>query len=643
MAFNIGTLEAIIRLVDEMTPVLDKMGPKLTSVGKAMTATLTPAITGVGFAMDRAGKFGDRFLEMSARTGESIEKLQELAFAAQQTGVPFDTLATAIGQMQNRVTEGGKEISATFERMGISLQGFQALSPAAQFELLATKIQSIQDPAERTKLAMDVMGRGAMQALPLLTEDVGALMARARELGLVIDEQTVRSMEAMGDRTDELRNKLSVAVFTALAPLIEGFLKLAPHIQTAIVAGGAFLAALGPIIAVIGQLWPLILGIGQAFVWIGGVIGGIAAGPLVAVVLAIGAVVLAWAKWDAIKGIIGAVWNWLNDFVSHKAGPLLKVGGPLLNPIAAVVKIWQSWDKIETIVKDVYTAVKTWLVDRFTAVIASVKAKVEAVTGFFKDMYDKVVGQSYVPDTMNGIESQFGRLDGVMVNPSRRAVSNVDGAFGALYMSVMRHVGPLLDDLSTVMSEKLTAIFGDGGVAQTIISIGMETIFGPGGIMEQIIDAGLEVMSEKIKGWLSKLGGWLSSLWKWLAGLGGTGSGGGGLTFPGEIPGTGAPGESTPPPRTSFTAPGDGGFESLANVGSFAMGGPVRRTGLAMVHAGEYVTPAGQTSGFGMGEHGEGFNHTLGTLRAILRHQQTIMPGQIAKATVIALVKSGIR
>ena len=93
-----------------------------------------------------------------------------------------------------------------------------------------------------------------------------------------------------------------------------------------------------------------------------------------------------------------------------------------LNPIGLVVTalvlaglaIWKFRDEIKEgfgqvvrFAKDLYIGVKTWLTDKLGAIFDGVKAKVDAVTGFFGNMYDKVVGNSIVPDMVNRIGVSF--------------------------------------------------------------------------------------------------------------------------------------------------------------------------------------------------------------------------------------------
>ena len=79
-------------------------------------------------------------------------------------------------------------------------------------------------------------------------------------------------------------------------------------------------------------------------------------------------------------------------------------------------------------VQRLYTGVKTWLLDKLGGVFDGVRAKVEAVKGYFFGLYDAVVGHSYVPDMVDGIRDQMARLDAVMVDPAKKATAKVGDA-----------------------------------------------------------------------------------------------------------------------------------------------------------------------------------------------------------------------
>ena len=81
--------------------------------------------------------------------------------------------------------------------------------------------------------------------------------------------------------------------------------------------------------------------------------------------------------------------------------------------------------------KRVFEAVKTWMKDKLDAIWGWVEGKIEAVKGFFKGLYDAVVGNSYIPDMVDGIAAQMARLDKAMVDPAEKAARKTADIFRA--------------------------------------------------------------------------------------------------------------------------------------------------------------------------------------------------------------------
>ncbi len=182
----------------------------------------------------------------------------------------------------------------------------------------------------------------------------------------------------------------AIARFKDWIPYLEGaanwFAELSPRTQTIILAVGALAAGLGPVLLAFGTMA------------------------------------------TAISTLIPIV-SGLGGIFTTSLLPFLGPAGLIAAGVAAVYLAWKNWDSIAGIAKAVYTAIKDWLVDKFNGVVESIKGKVDSVTGFFKGMYEAVVGHSFVPDMVRGIASEFGKLDTVMVGPTGKAASGVMGLF----------------------------------------------------------------------------------------------------------------------------------------------------------------------------------------------------------------------
>jgi hypothetical protein len=123
------------------------------------------------------------------------------------------------------------------------------------------------------------------------------------------------------------------------------------------------------------------------------------------------------------RGDFSAMFGYLKDAAVTMASGIVRAFAAMFPDVLSwVQKTWQG--------------VKTWLVDKFTDVVKAVQQKIAAVTGFFKDMWDAVVGHSYVPDMVDGIRDHFARLDSEMVKPALEATRKVEEAFARMHASV---------------------------------------------------------------------------------------------------------------------------------------------------------------------------------------------------------------
>jgi hypothetical protein len=78
--------------------------------------------------------------------------------------------------------------------------------------------------------------------------------------------------------------------------------------------------------------------------------------------------------------------------------------------IEAVAYFVELKNKAVAAVMALYEGVKTWLQDKMTAVIDYVMAKIRALQQVFADLYDAVVGHSYIPDMVEESGDWFSKF-----------------------------------------------------------------------------------------------------------------------------------------------------------------------------------------------------------------------------------------
>lgn len=91
--------------------------------------------------------------------------------------------------------------------------------------------------------------------------------------------------------------------------------------------------------------------------------------------------------------------------------------------------------------------VAVWLGQKlYDLVVKPVKQKLEQVGGFFFDLYDAVVGHSYVPDLVEETGQWFAKLQSLMVDPTERATGTVKDRFQRLRDDVRGIMDGLMTD-----------------------------------------------------------------------------------------------------------------------------------------------------------------------------------------------------
>lgn len=380
----------------------------VSSTLRGMAATMAGAFSfrdiasGIKEMTDAAGSIADS----AAQVGITAESFQRLKFAAEQSGSSMDNVATAMSRMSDGIVEGSTATQKQLEAIGLELADLQGMAPDQAFLKITAAIRALPDPMAQASAAMNLFGKGGAALLPAIKagfEEVGSAAP-------VMSNAVVDSGDQVGDAMDQMAQRMAAAKANALLPLLQTFTSMPDSVQTAIGGIAAFTPSMETMTA-------LVIGVGGPKA----ALAGLASVFTTTLPAAIAAVV------PFFTATLPAAFSAILPFL----GPI----GVIAAGVGAVVLAWKNWDTITGFVKGVYDGVKTWLVDKFAALIGGVKEKIDAVTGFFADMYDAVVGNSYVPDMVQRIRDEFGRLGGVMVDPTRLAIAAVTQEFKTLESS----------------------------------------------------------------------------------------------------------------------------------------------------------------------------------------------------------------
>jgi hypothetical protein len=186
------------------------------------------AITqGLASAAREAIEYGDNIQKASDKTGIAASTFSELAYAAKQNDVELDALSTGFKKLQTTISQAGsgnKTALATFKALGIEFDALRALKPEDQFERIADQISKLQDPADRTRAAVELFGRAGADLLPLFTDGargIRALREEAEKVGATLTDEQAKALA----ETDDAIKRLSQS-YDGLARMLTA--KVAP-------------------------------------------------------------------------------------------------------------------------------------------------------------------------------------------------------------------------------------------------------------------------------------------------------------------------------------------------------------------------------------------------------------------------------
>lgn len=217
-----GRAFVIIAAIDKTKAVLDKIGKnmsdfggKITAVGAGMSALTAPVLATIGASTKHFADFGSKLVDMSDRTGLSVESLSLLGHAADQTGTNIDDVAVGIKKMSSAVFEarnGSSEMQTALGSLGIDVKDLEKMSAHDIFMKIGTAIGKINDPIAKSAMAVKMFGKSGTSLLPML-KGLGENAEKAKNLGLIVTTAEAQKADALGDAFDWLKSATKALSF----------------------------------------------------------------------------------------------------------------------------------------------------------------------------------------------------------------------------------------------------------------------------------------------------------------------------------------------------------------------------------------------------------------------------------------------
>lgn len=214
-----------------------KLGGVIAGVGKAALG----AAGGLLALVERSAASGANIEDMAKRLSVGTTELQRLSFAATKAGSGPEALGNAIKFLNKNIADarGGTGPAAdAFRSLGISLADLEGRNVEEQFGVLADKIAAVRDPAQRTSVALDLLGRGGLELLPAFEDGSAGLRAmgdEAQRLGQVLSEDAIAKAAELDSQIEDVKlqaigfaRELGVTLIPALQAVMKNWRDFVP-------------------------------------------------------------------------------------------------------------------------------------------------------------------------------------------------------------------------------------------------------------------------------------------------------------------------------------------------------------------------------------------------------------------------------
>ena len=405
-------------------------GGSLTEAGQKMqglsmaAAGVVAALAGISY---KAGTNADDLNTLSKVYSINTGDLQKYAVAADLVDVSVEDIAKSHVKLEKSMysaNTGSKSMQEAFDKLGVSItdSNGELKSGDAVWQETIQKLGQMENETERDAIAMQLMGKSAANLNPLIAdqgETYKNLTDTLKQYDLdFVDQETLDKANEFNDSLDTMKAIGSVAISTVgsqlaayLAPALEKVVgwfgkvaewlsKLSPEVLTVIGVVAGVVAAIAPVLLILGKvafaissIMSLMSTLNLSFAALAGPVG--IAIAVIAALIAIG--VLLYKNWDKIKAkaleikaSLIATWN------SIKAS----VSATINNLKTAMANAWNS---IKATASSVWNGIKTAI----TSPITSAKDKVKAIIDKLKSYFPIKVG-----NLLSGIKLPHFKISG---------------------------------------------------------------------------------------------------------------------------------------------------------------------------------------------------------------------------------------
>lgn len=397
--------------------------------GKALVAMGSAVmVAGAALAKLTLGsiKTTDEIGKESQKLNMSTDAYQKWALAMKMSGTDISVLTMGMKtftSVLDGAATGQAEQILLMNRLGMSYSDFEGLSVEETFKKVIEALQSMKEGAEKTQLAVDLFGRSGQELLPLLNDEVGSideLFQQFEDLGLIIDNETVKAGKRLDDQITLLTEKIKmlgtnigVELMPWVSRLVEGFMGLATGAED---AGTMLQSVITDALNGIIEALPQIVDVALSII------------PLLIETIFATLPKLVDAAFEIIYALADFLIAYLPDLIPAAIQLVITLVMGILDNIGKIQDV--AIDLIVAVIEGIITALPELIKAAPQIVLAIINGMVTALPKLFTDINWASLGKGFIDGIISGVKQAIPNLINSVTSAAKNAWQAVKNFFG---------------------------------------------------------------------------------------------------------------------------------------------------------------------------------------------------------------------
>lgn len=163
-------------------------------------------VSGLKTLVQGTFEYAEQITDLSARMGVSTTAAQQWKFASEQTGSSLETVQKAVIKLSDGLASGDKSLVASLQAAGVDAAKLRAMKPEDAFNAMTAAIQTLPNPMDQARLALDAFGKSGAELLPAIRDGFADIAEEAP----LMQERTIAALDRAKDAWEKLGQTVTI-------------------------------------------------------------------------------------------------------------------------------------------------------------------------------------------------------------------------------------------------------------------------------------------------------------------------------------------------------------------------------------------------------------------------------------------------